>query len=79
MSATISADVIGLREPEVNGFKNAAFDGNQLRGEAEFGFFEAAGHQNFGHVAMVQNRIGGEIFGHFAETVFEGWLCGPRR
>ncbi len=65
----------GLRETEVDGFENAALNGNELRGEAEFGFFEAAVREHFGHVAMFEDRIRREIFRDFAEAGFERGLA----
>ena len=47
----------------------------QLRGEAEFALFEAGGLQHFRHVAVVQDRVGGEVLGDFAEAGLEAGLA----
>jgi hypothetical protein len=36
-------------------------------GEAELGFIEAGVHQHLGDMTVVEERIGGEILGHFTE------------
>ena len=52
---------------EVNGFEDAAINGDQLSGEAELGFFEIGILKDFGDVAVVEERVGREVFGDLAE------------
>ena len=46
-----------------------------MRGETEFALFDLADLQHFGHVAVLQQRISGEIFSGLAETGLERRLA----
>ena len=53
-------------------------DGQQLRREAEFAFFQARGAENFRNMAVIEDRISREILGNFTKTGFERRLApGP--
>ena len=62
---------LDIARPHINGFENAAIDGEQVRGEAEFRFVETGDHQDFGDMAMIEHRIDGEIVGDLAKAGFE--------
>jgi hypothetical protein len=66
---------LDIAHPHVDGFEDAAFYGQQVRGEAEFRLVEAGDHQDFGDVAMIEHRIDGEVVGDFAEAGLEGGLA----
>lgn len=56
---------------EVDGFEDAAVDGDELRSEAELAFFKQRIHEDFGYVAVLEERVGGKVLGDFAEARFE--------
>ena len=63
------------RGAEVEGLQYSAVERQELRGEAEFVFFEARDLQHFRHVAMVEDGVRREIFGDLAEARFQAGLA----
>ena len=71
----ISSAVESVDAAEVDRLQNAAVDRDQLRGEAEFALFEPRVQEHFRHVAVIEDRVGGEVLRHFAEAGLERRLA----
>ena len=56
------------RGAEIEGFENAAINGNELGGEAEFVLFEAGSLENFWHMTVMENGIDREVVGDFTKA-----------
>ena len=59
----------------IDGFEDAAIDGEQMGGKGELRLIETGDHQHFSNVPMIEHRVDGEIIGDLAEAGFETGLA----
>ena len=76
VSGFVDGKEIGrLVEADVDGFENAAVSGNQLRGERELRLGKTGVLEDFRDMAVMEDRVGREVLGRFAEVSLEGGLA----